>query len=287
MTNPVAPAYGITVKFNKPFRAAALPPQVHPFVQLSEFNGKKYLQSSNPIWPSFYGPNNKTMIVAPDAMLKQIVPASGQSKTGKLIDLVHDVPAGSDAYLALDMVALKPLMQMGMAQAQAKAPPEAKQYMEALNLVSAAELTLNLVTPGPTSLVLHGNDEAAAQQIETVMQEAAKKYQASAQAEQPPSDDPVQQALGRYKERMAKPFQPVRSGTNVTCIQIDGQDPAQRQLASVAVIGVLVALLLPAIQAAREAARRAQAAGGAGPGGPGPEGRPSEPGAAPAATPAQ
>jgi hypothetical protein len=272
MSNPIAPAFGVTVKFTKPFRAAALPPGIRPNVKLSEFNGKKYLQSGHPLWPSFYGPNNKTMIVAPDVVLRQIVQSSGQPKSGALLDRVRDVPAGSDLYLAVEMASLRPLMQMGMAQAQAKAPPEAKQYMEALNLVAAAELTLNIVTPGPTSLVVHGNDEAAAQQLETVMQEVSKKYQGTAPEEQPASDDPVKQALARYKERMSRPFQSVRNGTIITCFQIDGQDPAQRQLTSVAVIGIAVALLLPAVQAAREAARRAQAAGG--PSGPpaGPEG---------------
>jgi len=257
--NPIAPpAYGVTVKFNKPFRAAALPPHVRPYAKLAELGGKKYLQSENPIFPSFYGPNSQTLVVAPDATLRLLLESPSTSQSGPILDRVREVPAGSDFYLAVDVASLRPLIQMGMAQAGANAPPEAKQFLEAPNLITAAELTLNLSGAGPMSLVVHANDETAAQQLESMMLEAKNKYQASGASEQPAIDDPVHQAIAQYKERISSPFQPQRNGASITCFYIDGQNPAQQQLMSVALIGGLVAALLPAIQAAREAARRAQ-----------------------------
>ncbi|HEX4413266.1 MAG TPA: hypothetical protein VH107_06530 [Lacipirellulaceae bacterium] len=283
MTNPIAPTYGVTVKFTKPFRATALPPQIHPFVKLSELNGKKYLESSNPMWPSFYGADNKTLIAAPDAMLKQIVTSGSQPKSGKLIDQSREVPAGNDLYLALDVAALRPMMQMGLAQMQAKAPPAAKPLFDALNLAGSAELTLNVVTPGPTTLVVQGNDEAAAQQIETTLQDVAQKMRASGTPGQPgpAPDDTIQQAMGRYQERMAQHFQPQRNGTSVTCLKFDGQDPAQRQQVTMTVTGLTVAAMLPAIQAARNAARRAEAAKAGAPPATRPDAGPGGPAAAP------
>jgi hypothetical protein len=250
LTNPIAPSYGLTIKFTKPFRAAALPPTVRPAVQLSELNGKKYLQSAHPLFPSFYGPNNKTMIAAPDAMLKQIVSANSGPKSGKLLDMVHDIPAGNDLYLALDLVPLRPMMQMGLAQAQAqqKAPPEAKQYLEALNQVSAAELTVNIVAMGPISLVLHGNDEPAAQQIETFLRESVQKYQTAAAEPQPGGDDTMNQAMSRYRERMSRPLQPTRNGTAVTCFHIDAQDQSQRQFIGGVLFGYAAATAAPMLE---------------------------------------
>jgi hypothetical protein len=282
MSNPLRPAYGVTIKFNKPFRAAAIPMERRAHAQLSELNGKKYLKSAHPMLPSFYGPNNKTLVLAPDAVLAKLVTEAGQPKSGTLIDRTRDVSSGSDLYVAVDMVPLRPLAQMGMAQAQDKIPPEAQQYADAVNLISAAELTLNLAAAGPSSFVIHGNDDAAATQLEQIVQSAMSKLQMSAGNGQPAGEGPIQQALARYQERVSRPFQPMRNGASLTCMQIDGQDPAQRQLTSVAVIGMSVALLLPAIQAAREAARRAAAQNAAGLGMPpdgsapaSPEGTPS------------
>jgi hypothetical protein len=224
--------------------------------------------------------------------MQKIVTEAGQPKTGTLIDRTREVPAGNDLYLAVDMLPIRPMIQMGLAQAQAKIPPEAKQYTEALNLIAAAELTVNIAAVGPTSLVLHANDEATAQQLETMMQEARQKLDAAAHSEQP-GDDPIQQGLSRYKERMARPFQPVRTGTSITCFQLDGQDPVQRQMTNVAVAAVLVSLATPAMQAVRNAALQGQAGGpggmpadGAMPGGPasgpGPNGAgPGGPGSSP------
>jgi hypothetical protein len=277
LANPMMPAYGVTIKFNKPFRAIAIPAERRVHAKLAELNGKKYLKSAHPMLPSFYGPNNKTLILAPDAVMEKIVMNAAQPKSGTLIDRTREVPAGSDLYVAVDMVPIRPLLQMGMAQAQAKMPAEAKQYVDSLNLIAAAELMLNVATTGNTSLVVHANDDAAAQQLETMMLEARQKMQTAEAAPQP--DDQIQQAMTRYKDRLARPFQPVRNGTSITCIQIDGQDPAQRELVKVACIVGLAVAAMPAIQAARNAAMRAQAgAPGASPEGstipPGAEGAP-------------
>jgi hypothetical protein len=77
------------------------------------------------------------------------------------------------------------------------------------------------------------------------------------------SDDPVEQAAGRYSQRMMKywdaQMQLVREGDSLVLFRADFHGNEANQLTYVAMIGVLVALLLPAVQAAREAARRNQA----------------------------
>jgi hypothetical protein len=263
-SNPAAPAYGTTFKFKNPIRATSIPAERRAHAQLAELNGKKYLRSAVPMMYSLYGPNNKTLVVATDAALHQLVESSGQSKAGPLMDRLREVSAGSDLYVAVDVASLRPFIQMGLAQAQAKIPPQAQPFIGMLNLVSAVELTLNVSAPGPSSLVVHCTDEAAAQKVESTIQEGIQKMKVAQQSEPPAGDDPIAQAMARYGERMWQPFLPQRSGTSITCFHVDGQNPAQQQLVTVGVIGVAVALLLPAVQASRHAAMRKQAAQGAG-----------------------
>jgi hypothetical protein len=280
-SNPAAPAYGTTFKFKNPIRASSIPAERRAHAQLAELGGKKYLRSAVPMLYSLYGPNNKVLVAATDAALHQMVENASQPKSGPLLDRMREMPAGSDLYVAVDIATLRPFIQMGLAQLQAmgKTPPEAKQYIEMLNLVSAIELTLNVSAPKPTSLIVHCSDDAAAQKVESTIQELLQKLRAPKQTEQPAGDDPIAQAMERYRDRLSQAFQPQRSGTSVTCIHLDGQNPAQQQLVTVGFIGIAVAALLPAVQAARDAARRAQPAPGAGgpPVGPGAPGSP-EPG---------
>jgi hypothetical protein len=90
-----------------------------------------------------------------------------------------------------------------------------------------------------------------------MLQEASSRYQASPQAAEAALADPIAQAMVRYRERMSRPFTPQRNGATVTCFHIDGQNPAQQQLAVLALIGVAVALSVPALQKAREVAKQA------------------------------
>ncbi len=239
LSNPIAPAYGAAVKFNKPFRAVALPPSVRPMVQLADFNGKKYLQSSHPMLPSFYGPDNKTLLLAPDAMLRKMVETSGQPKSGQLLDRVREVPAGSDLYLAVDVASLRGLVPMLMGQANMTMPPEAMQILES---TAALELTLNLVSRGPVSLVIQCNDEAAAQQIEMFLAATKQSMAAPPPVEQPAGDDPIAQAMAQFHERISQRFQPQRNGASITCLNIAADDPLQPQLLGM-VVGAIGANL--------------------------------------------
>jgi type II secretory pathway pseudopilin PulG len=75
------------------------------------------------------------------------------------------------------------------------------------------------------------------------------------------SSDPIEQALGRYQERMTKLSQEQvklqREGDKIVLFRLDASNPdTTTVLVMTAITGTLVALLLPAISAAREAARR-------------------------------
>ena len=232
------PIYGATFKFKNPIRAASIPLELRNHAQLAELGGKKYLRSTLPTKYSLYGPNNKTLIAATDGALHQFVESASQPKTSPMMDRLRDVPAGSDLYAALDVASLKPLIQMVVPPALAKTPQVAQQ-MELLNLVSAVELTVNVSNPGPTSLVVRCTDEAAAQKLQTIVQQVMKQqFAATAPAEQPAGGSAVDLAVSHYFERMTQPFVPQLSGSSVS-ILLDGQNPVHHQLVSLSVVQLL------------------------------------------------
>ncbi len=264
--------YGVTFKFKNPIRAASIPVERRSHVQLAELAGKKYLQSTMPLMYSLYGPNNHTLVCATDPELHQLVESASQPKSGPMMDRIHQVPANSDLYVAVDVASLRPLLSAFVPKLPPNAPPQAKQSEEALGLVSAAELTFNLSNPGPTSLVLQCNDDAAAQKLETMYQNMKQQADAATSTGQPGADTPLMQAAKRYMDRFSQPFQPQRNGASITCFRLDGQTAGHQQLvSSVVVLTTSIATMMPFLKANAEAAQRNQAlqnaAGATGPGG--------------------
>jgi hypothetical protein len=267
LSNPMAPAYGAAIRFKNPFRAASIPPHVRPMVQLADFNGKKYWQSSHPMMPSFYGPNNKTLLLAPDLVLRKMVETSTQPKSGQLLDRVREVPAGSDLYLAVDVATLRGAVPMLLGMSGTPMPPQLKSFLDS---ASGIELTCNLVSRGPISFVVQCNDEPTAQQLEMMLAAAKQGMTAPAQSEQP-NFDPIAQANTQYMERIYQRFQPQRNGASITLLNIAADDPLQPQVFGIVMGMAIGASLKPAMEAAQ---RNMPAGPGAVPGAPGPEGTP-------------
>lgn len=265
-------SYGVTLKFKNPIRASSIPLERRNHVQLAELNGKKYLRSTNPILYSLYAPNSRTLVAAPDRALQQLLASAAQPKSGPMMERIREVAAGSDLYMNIDLTSLRPLLPMVMASVPPKAPPSVKQQLEALNLISAVELTLNISNPAPSSFVARCTDEAAAQKIEAIVQEAKQKAASGTPTEQPGMTSPASQAIARYRDRLLQLFPMQREGTSFTFFRVDGQNPAQQQLVSAAVVlSGMVASMAPEIMAARNAALHPPAAPAVGgpPGAPG------------------
>ena len=263
-----APEWAVVVKFNKPFRGSSINPQIRAHAQLSDLAGRKYLQSQDPTKPSFYGPNSQTLIVAPDMTLRRLVESAGQGQSGPVIDRVKSVPGGNDLYAVVEMESLRPLLQLVLAQAAANVPADYQQFLQAPNLIKAYEFTFNL-SGHPIAMVVHANDESAAQQLETLSAESNRKsleQLKAAFAAQAMSEDPVERAFSQYIERVSNAltegFAPQREGASLVYFKSDGEYSArQKQLFVLALVGIGVSLAMPAAQAARQAAERAQSQG--------------------------
>src|SRR5262249_11511918 len=154
-----------------------------------------------PELPSFYATDKSTLIIAPDATLRQLVESPPKVKSSLLIDRVSKVAGGNDLYVAVDIATIRPFIQMGLAGE--RLPPEAKPFADSVNLISAAELTINLSNPAPTHLVVNANDAAGAEQIEALLNDALEKAREKMRTDLAPqaaSEDPVERSFAQYME---------------------------------------------------------------------------------------
>lgn len=265
------PEFGVAIHLVQPFDTAKLPQPILAQLQPGELADRPYLQNTNPMLPSLLMPDDQTLLVGRDATIRRLLGLQKQAQSGPLVDRVHEVGGGSDLYLAVDMAALRsvlvPIINMSVAQRRTPLPDELRPFLGAPNLISAAELTLNLSAARPSSLVFHANDATAADALESMVSHAIEQQQQRARQfteKMLSSDDPIEQAFGKYLDRMSKmpagrpPL--VRRGDSLVVFDavIGGPDKVENTLVLAAISGVLVALLLPAVQAAREAARRTQ-----------------------------
>jgi prepilin-type processing-associated H-X9-DG protein len=262
--------YGVVLKLAKPLALTDLPEKLRAHTQPGELAGKRYLQSVNPQMPSLFMPDERTLLVMPDITLHKVLTPITADAASPLIERVRELPGGNDLYAVVDAASLRPLvvpwLNVAVMQQKDKFPEEAKPFLELPNLITAVDLTLSFSSPRPATLVVHANDAASADRLQTLYdlaRELQRKQAMKGAAQLQQSDDPVERAFGKYIERvnhtMADAYVPERQGNSLVLFQgFQQDDPAQQQLMTIAVAGILVALLLPAIQAAREAARRNQ-----------------------------
>lgn len=264
----IQPFYALVFEFKEPFSLDGLSPEFTIHAEPAQLDGKPYLRSREAAAPSIYLKDDKTLIVATEPMLRKLLNPRDGEKTSILLNEIKDRPATDDFYLALDLKSLRPLIAMGTAAAAQEIPPEYQKYLQAPQKIRAIEFAFNLAAPLPPLLNIHADDEAAAKDLEKLIDEGIADVRAQAGIGLAQArlgvEDPVELASMDYGERMLQYWtefvRPVREGDTFAFFPVDPdqQGKTNPNMQSIAVIGILVALLLPAVQAAREAARRAQ-----------------------------
>lgn len=250
------PGVGIVVRFIKPYRLDAIKMPGEAASPISQLEGRPYRAPSFPMGPGMYMPDDRTLIVATEGMLRAMLANKQNPQAGPLNQLASKTGLSSDLTVIAVLAPIRPMLVAQLAQVPIPPPfSAAKRFPE---LIDAAKAELTISGQTRSSLTVLAPSEQAAQELEQLvnqfMQMGQQMILAQMAAEMGQSDDPVQQASAAYAQRMTQRifemFKPQRKG-NMLMLAQEGQVANQT-----AVIGVLVALLLPAVQAARAAARR-------------------------------
>lgn len=261
------PEYGVILKMNKPFTLQRIPEELRAHTVEAQAGTRPFLKSQNPMLPGFYMPDDQTLFIATQNMLKKQFATNKPQFSNAFSQRISARTAQDDAYLCVDLETLRPFIQMATAMGAREVPPEFQHFLKAPELASGAELSVSISGAAPSSLLLHANDSRDADQLAGMVDQAidmGKAQMVAQSTEMTQNEDPIVQAMGRYGLRVSEKaydsFRPQRDGDTFIIFQVDpnNESLATHQLTTVAVVGILVALLLPAVQAAREAARRNQ-----------------------------
>jgi hypothetical protein len=252
------PGIGLVVRFTKPYQLETLKVPGGMELEDAELDGRLYRRPAYPLGPGMYMPDDRTLIVATDALLRGMLKNKQTPAKGPLSQLASKTGLSADLTVIAVLEPVRPLLVAQLAQVPIPPPfAGAKRLPE---LIDAAKAELTVTGQTRSALSILAPSEQAAQELEQLvnqlMQTGQQMVLAQVASEMGQTDDPVEQAAAKYAQRMTRRifemFQPTRKG-NMLVLAQEGAVANQT-----AVIGVLVALLLPAVQAAREAARRMQ-----------------------------
>jgi len=258
------PAAGAVIRFARPYQIETILPKLQPMTEEAKIEGKPYRRGVNPMVPSIYMPDDRTLLVATGGMLQKMVANRNKPAEGRIRSLLGRLGPSNDFVAILLMEPIRPLLNEQLAQAPV--PPPFADVKKVPDLVDLVGVKANLTGRTSAMLSVTARDETAAIELEKMIDQWFKlagqmmeAKMAQDMAKRPGSDDPVQQAgmqyMKRVSRRMLEMLRPVRKGNRLVLAS-----DAQGSQTQVATVGILIALLLPAVQAAREAARRAQSA---------------------------
>ncbi|MGI9429808.1 MAG: DUF1559 domain-containing protein, partial [Bythopirellula sp.] len=262
---PIAgpPNYAAVMKLTERIDLGKLSPKLTQHTAQADRDGQTYWQSQHPALPSFFWAGDTTLLIAPEHTLDLLL----DGKPKALNKFAQELSAGTtdDLLLLVNVPMVRPFIHMGFLQIAGKMPSELSGVLELPNQLEQVRARFNISGAGPIELSCAATDAESADKIEQLIEDAVAYYLNSAKQEAAKllaSEDPVEQALGRYITRATPQWteqtKPLRTGNRFTLFEIPADENALGSTTSVAVIATLVALLLPAVQAAREAARRTQ-----------------------------
>lgn len=248
------------LRMASPIASQKVFPQLWGQTEEAQLDGKAYRKAKGPTDVSIFQSDDRTLILGTDDLVRRMAANHAKPQPGKVSRVLEQMPELPDVLAMLLVEPVRPLI--APAVATASVPPPLEGVKKLPDLLYSIGVKASLTGDMNMSLNLRAVDDEAAKQIEEIIDQALKlgremmRAQIRADmAKQAHSDDPVQQAMAKYTDRLGdrlfQAIRPLRNGRNLTLT-------ASGTYSQTATIGVLVSLLLPAVQAAREAARRTQ-----------------------------
>ena len=245
------PDGGAVLRLSEPYSAASVTSKIGSGGTEIDVDGRKV--NELPGGPSFCFPDDRTIIFGWPGMMKQML--SAKDVDSPLLTLLKPMDVSAELTAVFSVDSVRDMAHQALAHAP-PVPPQFQGFLKLPDLLSAVLLKVNIGQKFKASFTLRARDEAAGEEVETLVNRGLEmgRQAALAQLASMPhrGDDPVEEAGMKYMTRITDKIfalvKPVRSGQNVSVSFESGS--------SVATVGLLVALLLPAVQAAREAANR-------------------------------
>jgi hypothetical protein len=259
---PPNPEVAFVLHFTKPHDID----KVLPFIRAraEKVEGKPYYRARGPGDMSMVMPNDRTLLVGMDPLVRHMVATQRKGPAGaksKLLSILKAAPADRQFTAVVSIDAVRLMMNEALGELPQLPPPLAElqkipDHTSAIEI--QADMTGSMLGGMAAKLTLHAVSPEAAPELERLVKSglAFGQQMLIAQVAQnfDGSEDPVEQAMGQYARRMIgelfAAITPTRDGDRVVF--------TVKSNAGVATAGVLVALLLPAVNSAREAARRVQ-----------------------------
>lgn len=223
-------------------------------------NGKSYLKSNSHFDPSFYAPDERSLLVAPDFIVNQLVSETAPPRPPVLKNFEND-SASDDFHAAINMAMLRPIIAMALWNAQI--PKDFAAVRDIPGMIATIDLRFNISHPAPTELVVTANHAADANRLQATFESLKRKTMDQIDRETMKKfggDEPVQEATRAYQrrvnERLFNAVKLQQEENQLVVFRVDDAGKGGSDTVSLATIGILVGLLLPAVQAARAAARR-------------------------------
>jgi uncharacterized protein DUF1559 len=258
--------YGVVARCSSLVDLSRIPERLKSHTKQVMLNDKPYLESQQRGLPSYYSPDDHTLLVGPDLMLRRAVDPDPDARPGWLVNQIREVPGGDDFYLACDAVALQAMIASRLS-GNRELPPELKPFIEMLKLVSSVDLTLNLTHDGVSQLIVHAKDETSAERLLPLINAAVEQFPGKPTTELRDAivtnsmlPGPIAEAALKYLDRMGPTSQPhgnvQQTGSDISLFHIrSSEGPEQRQAAK-ELVAMLITVLLPPIQASRGAGQR-------------------------------
>jgi hypothetical protein len=254
------PEFGVILRLTKPYQQGQILPAMFGGGQPVQAGAKTYVKGAAPPLNTLHMANDRTVILATEPMMQQMLAVT--TPTGHLATLLQKTNVEHHVTAIASVDAMRAEVNALMAQGAQQVPPPFNQFLAIPQHTSAIALRTSLSNEFKLELILLGLNDQSAQELERLaklaisMGKEAALNAATQQAQKQDPNDPVQQAMLQYTQRMADHYaqmlQPKRTGRAVMI--------AAQSDSSAATMGIAVALLLPAVQAARNAAQRTTAA---------------------------